>query len=172
MASGLPVEVTAALRAFVTALKNLCKANLLAIREILKVRPDAIFIQSESAEYFHIGGADSQCRDLACFENDRRFLSFDLLFSHRPNSTMTLYLLGTGEVASDVADEANRIADPSFDVIGVVSDNAALSEQLIPMLGSLRELADVVRKRTNDIRLRRDVADGLRSSGGQRQRRS
>src|SRR5437763_776416 len=40
-------------RAFVTALKHLCRANLLAIREISQVRPDAIFIQSESAEYFH-----------------------------------------------------------------------------------------------------------------------
>src|SRR5919107_2315688 len=42
-------------RAFVTALKHLCRANLLAIDEILKVRPDAVFIQSESAEYFHLG---------------------------------------------------------------------------------------------------------------------
>src|SRR5207244_1896772 len=47
-------------RAFVTALKHLCAANLLAIREILKVRPDAVFIQSESAEYFHIGSADPE----------------------------------------------------------------------------------------------------------------
>ena len=39
-------------RAFVTALKHIVKANVLAMHEILKVRPDALFIQSESSEYF------------------------------------------------------------------------------------------------------------------------
>ena len=38
---------------FVTALKHIVKANVLAMHEILDVRPDAIFIQSESTEYFH-----------------------------------------------------------------------------------------------------------------------
>ena len=40
-------------KAFVTAIKHLCKANVLAMREILKVQPEAMFIQSESSEYFH-----------------------------------------------------------------------------------------------------------------------
>ncbi len=40
-------------RGFVTALKHIVKANVLAMQPILKVRPDAIFIQSESSEYFH-----------------------------------------------------------------------------------------------------------------------
>lgn len=40
-------------RTFVTALKHIVKANLLAMGSILEVRPDAIFIQSESSEYFH-----------------------------------------------------------------------------------------------------------------------
>src|SRR5262249_33459404 len=40
-------------RAFVTALKNIVRANVLAMERILEVRPDAIFIQSESSEYFH-----------------------------------------------------------------------------------------------------------------------
>ena len=40
-------------RAFVTALKHIVKANVLAMLEILKHRADAIFIQSESSEYFH-----------------------------------------------------------------------------------------------------------------------
>ena len=40
-------------RAFVTALKHIVKANVLARQAILKVRPDAIFVQSESSEYFH-----------------------------------------------------------------------------------------------------------------------
>jgi hypothetical protein len=40
-------------RSFVTALKHIVKANVLAMIEILKRRPDAIFVQSESSEYFH-----------------------------------------------------------------------------------------------------------------------
>ena len=38
---------------FVTALKHLCKANVMAMHAILKVQPEATFIQSESSEYFH-----------------------------------------------------------------------------------------------------------------------
>ena len=40
-------------RSFVTALKHLCRANVEAMRAILEVQPKAIFIQSESSEYFH-----------------------------------------------------------------------------------------------------------------------
>ena len=47
-------------RSFVTALKNIVKANVMAMIEILKRRHDAIFIQSESSEYYH---ADSPGRD-------------------------------------------------------------------------------------------------------------
>jgi len=68
--------------AFVSALKHLCKANLLAIEAILKQRSDAIFIQSESAEYFHRGGEDPEILKRARWENERRFLS--LLYSVSP----------------------------------------------------------------------------------------
>jgi beta-glucosidase/6-phospho-beta-glucosidase/beta-galactosidase len=37
---------------FVTALKHIVRANVLAMHAILEERPDAIFIQSESSEYF------------------------------------------------------------------------------------------------------------------------
>ena len=40
-------------RSFVTALKHIVQANVMAMIEILKRRHDAIFIQSESTEYFH-----------------------------------------------------------------------------------------------------------------------
>jgi beta-glucosidase/6-phospho-beta-glucosidase/beta-galactosidase len=66
--------------AFVTALNNLCRANVLAMRAILEVQPEAIFIQSESSEYFH---ADKpNCDGKAAFLNQKRFLSLQgrLLF--------------------------------------------------------------------------------------------
>jgi len=80
--------------AFVTALKHIARANVLAMRTILEVRPDAIFIQSESSEYFHaenpaaIGPAEMM--------NARRFLSLDLNYGRRVDSSMYEYLLDNG----------------------------------------------------------------------------
>src|SRR5262249_4892174 len=82
--------------AFVTAIKHLARANLLAIGRILTVRPDAIFIQSESAEYFHLGGSDPSSVHRARWENELRFLSLDLLFSHEPSPDITTYLFDNG----------------------------------------------------------------------------
>src|SRR5215213_962146 len=58
--------------AFVTAMKHLCKANVLAMHEIMKVQPDAIFIQSESSEYFH--PVRPEVMNIARFLNQKRFL--------------------------------------------------------------------------------------------------
>ena len=67
-------------RAFVNALHNLCKANVLAIHSILEVQPRAIFIQSESSEYFH---ADKPaCMQRAHIYNEKRFFSLDLTYGH------------------------------------------------------------------------------------------
>lgn len=79
---------------FVTALKHIVKANVMAMREILKRRPDAIFIQSESSEYYHadspaaIGPAETL--------NAKRFLSLDLNYGRRVNSDMYEYLMDNG----------------------------------------------------------------------------
>jgi len=81
-------------RTFVTALKHIVKANVLAMIEILKRRPDAIFIQSESSEYFH---ADSPAAiGPAEIMNSKRFLSLDLNYGRRVDSDMYEYLLGNG----------------------------------------------------------------------------
>ncbi len=52
------------------------KANLLAEEAILRVRSDALFVQSESTEFFHAG--HPQALDRAEFFNEKRFLSLDL----------------------------------------------------------------------------------------------
>ena len=79
---------------FVTALKHIVKANVLAMWAILEVRPDALFIQSESSEYFH---ADSPAAiKPAEIRNDQRFLSLDLNYGRRVSSEMYEYLLGNG----------------------------------------------------------------------------
>lgn len=81
-------------RSFVTALKNIAKASVLAMRAILDIRKDAIFIQSESSEYFHAESPDAI--KLAEFMNAKRFLSLDLIFGHRVSSDMYEYLMDNG----------------------------------------------------------------------------
>ncbi|WP_240700111.1 family 1 glycosylhydrolase [Sphingomonas gei] len=81
-------------RAFITALKHLVKANVLAMQSILKLRPDAIFIQSESSEYFH---AESPMAIRAAeVMNSQRFLSLDLNYGRRVDSEMYEFLLDNG----------------------------------------------------------------------------
>ena len=79
---------------FVRALHNLCKANVLAMRSILEAQPKAIFIQSESTEYFHPQSPDSLYR--ANVLNERRFLSLDLTYGHPVYSVMYEYLIDNG----------------------------------------------------------------------------
>jgi beta-glucosidase len=81
-------------RAFVTALHHLVRANVLAMMAILEVRPDAIFIQSESSEYFH--AENPRAIRPAELENSRRFLSLDLNYGHRVDSEMFEFLMDNG----------------------------------------------------------------------------
>jgi beta-glucosidase/6-phospho-beta-glucosidase/beta-galactosidase len=79
---------------FVTALKHIVKANVLAMQAILEVRPDAIFIQSESSEYFH--AESPKAIKPAEILNARRFLSLDLNYGRRLESEMYEFLMDNG----------------------------------------------------------------------------
>jgi beta-glucosidase/6-phospho-beta-glucosidase/beta-galactosidase len=81
-------------RAFVTALKHLARANVLAMRAILESRPDAIFVQSESTEYFHPRNPSALAR--AEVLNEIRFLSLDLNYGRQVGSEMYVYLMDNG----------------------------------------------------------------------------
>lgn len=81
-------------RAYVTALKNISKANVLAMQEIIKIQPEAVFIQSESSEYFHPENPD--VRELCDFLNQKRFLSLDLTYGHPVDITTYKYLMANG----------------------------------------------------------------------------
>ena len=87
-------EQLASDKAFVTALKYIVKANVLAMHSILKVRPDALFIQSESSEYFH--ASDPAAIKPAELLNAKRFLSLDLNYGRRVDSDMYEYLMDSG----------------------------------------------------------------------------
>jgi beta-glucosidase/6-phospho-beta-glucosidase/beta-galactosidase len=87
-------ECLASDQAFVTALKHLCKANVMAMHAILRIQPEATFIQSESSEYFH--AIDPAASPLARFLNQKRFLSLDLTYGYPMSVPMYNYLMNNG----------------------------------------------------------------------------
>ena len=81
-------------RAFVTALKHLVRANILAMQAILEVRHDAVFVQSESSEYYH--ASTPAAIHAAEVYNAQRFLSLDLNYGRRIDSEMYEFLMDNG----------------------------------------------------------------------------
>ncbi|MDB6037563.1 MAG: glycosyl hydrolase family protein [Verrucomicrobiales bacterium] len=81
-------------RGFVTALKHVVKANVLAMLAILEVRPEALFIQSESSEYYH--AENPAAIKSAETLNSERFLSLDLNYGRCVDSEMYRFLLENG----------------------------------------------------------------------------
>jgi beta-glucosidase len=124
--------------AFVTALKHIVKANVLAMSRILDVRPDAIFIQSESSEYFH---ADNpKAIKPAEVMNARRFLSLDLNYGRRVDSQMYEFLLDNGMTR----DEYHFFVDQNLRhhcIMG--NDYYVTNEHRVAADGSTRAAGDV-----------------------------
>jgi beta-glucosidase/6-phospho-beta-glucosidase/beta-galactosidase len=85
--------------AFIINIKHCVRASILSMKAILDLRPDAIFIFSESTEYVHPGSPDLVQQ--AHFMNERRFLSLDLLFGHDVSATMYRYILANGISAEE-----------------------------------------------------------------------
>ncbi|MDB5351500.1 MAG: glycosyl hydrolase family protein [Planctomycetota bacterium] len=79
---------------FVTALKNMCRAGILAMEEILRVSPESLFVQSESTEYYHPVSPEVEAR--AEFLNLRRFLSLDLTYGRHVSAPIYEYLTDNG----------------------------------------------------------------------------
>jgi len=81
-------------RGFVTALKHLIAASILATQAIVRCRPDAVIVQSESAEYIH--EARIIPSDEVRLANKQRFIALDLLYANPPDAEIMLYLLDNG----------------------------------------------------------------------------
>jgi beta-glucosidase/6-phospho-beta-glucosidase/beta-galactosidase len=125
-------------RAFVTALKYLCKANVLAMHEILKVQPQAIFIQSESSEYFH--PVRPEVQQIANFLNQKRFLSLDLTYGYPIRVSMYEYLQANGMTKEEYHwFEQNQVSARC--VMG--NDYYATNEHLVLPNGTTRASGDV-----------------------------
>lgn len=81
-------------RGFVTALKHLAAANILATKEIVRHRPDAVIIQSETAEYTHHLSAHPSAE--VKLTNQLGYLALDLLYGNAPDADVVFYLLDAG----------------------------------------------------------------------------
>ncbi len=81
-------------KGFVTAMKHIVAASILATQGIAQHRPDVIIIQSESAEYMHEAKSDQSVE--VKLMNKQRLISLDLLYAYPPDADVYLYLLDNG----------------------------------------------------------------------------
>lgn len=81
-------------RAFVTALKNITAASILANHQIAALRPDCVIVQSESAEYTHEAYLPKSPE--IAIKNKLRFLALDLLYANPPDADIYSYLRQNG----------------------------------------------------------------------------
>jgi beta-glucosidase/6-phospho-beta-glucosidase/beta-galactosidase len=127
-------------QAFVTALKNLAKANLLAEEAILDAQPSALFIQSESTEYFH--AADPAAFSRAAAYNHKRFLSLDLSYGHDVRGVMYEYLTDNGMSREEYhwfLDRAARLRP--YCIMG--NDYYITNEHLVPSQGPIQDSGEI-----------------------------
>jgi beta-glucosidase/6-phospho-beta-glucosidase/beta-galactosidase len=78
--------------AFVRAVVNLASASIQITDAILSARPDAVFVNSESSEFYQPCCPDDDIERIAEFENERRFLPVDLIYSHEVTPRMRDHL--------------------------------------------------------------------------------
>jgi beta-glucosidase/6-phospho-beta-glucosidase/beta-galactosidase len=83
-------------KAFVTATRHVAKASVLAMQAIMRERPEAVFINSESSEFYQACCPDGEIRRIADFENQRRFIALDLLYGVQVRADIYAYLLDHG----------------------------------------------------------------------------
>lgn len=86
---------------FVTALKHVVAANILASHAIAEVRPDAIIIPSESAEFVHEGRTTASAKTAAF--NAHRFMSLDLLYARPFDAETRAFAFDNGLTAAEYA---------------------------------------------------------------------
>jgi beta-glucosidase/6-phospho-beta-glucosidase/beta-galactosidase len=127
-------------RAFVTALKHLAKANLLAEEAILQAQPNALFIQSESSEYFHATDPAAQSRAAAF--NHKRFLSLDLSYGHDVRGVMYEYLMDNG-MTRDEYHWFLRVAAHLRPYCVMGNDYYFTNEHLVPSQGSIKPAGEI-----------------------------
>ncbi|MBU6529173.1 family 1 glycosylhydrolase (plasmid) [Methylocystis sp. MJC1] len=127
-------------RAFVTAIRHLAKASVLMMQAIAVAKPDVVFINSESGEFFQPCCPDPKIRRIADFENQRRFLALDLLYARGVREDIRDYLIQNGmppeEYAWFMQQDVSQRA-----ILGV--DYYEWNEKLIDTQGNAQALGEL-----------------------------
>jgi len=126
-------------RAFITALKHLVAANLLASAAIARHRPNAVFITSESAEYTHHVSTNPS-HDVK-LNNKLIFLPMDLLYSKSPDADVLLFAQDNG-LTRDEFMWFMRTSPSGFQIMG--NDYYGHNEKLLLPDGTLMYGEDVL----------------------------
>ena len=126
-------------RGFVTALKHVVAASILATHRIAKHRPDCIIVQSESAEYTHEATASPSAE--ITLKNKLRFAGLDLLYANPPDADVYIYLASHGMTRKEY-DWFMRGEPPGYQVMG--NDYYGRNERIKLPDGSMCEAEDVL----------------------------
>jgi beta-glucosidase/6-phospho-beta-glucosidase/beta-galactosidase len=124
---------------FITAAFNLAGANVAMTDAIVGRRADAVFINSESSEFYQCCCPDPQIVERAALENERRFLPLDLLYAHEVGERMLTCLREHGREDEYRAFIARK--GPRRSVLGV--DYYEWNEKLIDGEGHVRALGEL-----------------------------
>jgi beta-glucosidase/6-phospho-beta-glucosidase/beta-galactosidase len=126
-------------KAFLTAVFNLAGASVRMADVILAHRRDAIFVNSESSEFYQPCCPDRAIQDKAELENQRGFLTLDLIFAHEVGEPMLARLRDHG-FERDYHRFLGREV-PKRSILGV--DYYEWNERLIDQNGSPRALGEL-----------------------------
>jgi len=126
-------------RGFVNATKHLVAASIMATQAIVRHRPDAVIVQSESAEYIH------EVRTVQStgvrMTNKQRFLALDLLYGNAPDAEIMLYLLDNGMTRAEY-DWFMQGEPPGHQIMG--NDYYGRNERIITPDGQTLMAEDVM----------------------------
>jgi beta-glucosidase/6-phospho-beta-glucosidase/beta-galactosidase len=120
-------------------MKHLVAASILATHSIVQHRPDAIIIQSETAEFLHEAKSD-QSQEIKLI-NKQRLISFDLLYAYRPDSDVYNYLMDNGMTREEY-DWFMKGEPPGYQVMG--NDYYGRNEKIIKPDNSIAIAEDVM----------------------------
>jgi beta-glucosidase/6-phospho-beta-glucosidase/beta-galactosidase len=126
--------------AYARAAWNLANASIQISDSILKHRSDAIFINSESSEFYQPCCPAERVQEAADSANERRFLPLDLIFAHPLSKEMHDLLCSQGISPGDI-EERGRRQVPRRSILGI--DYYEWNERLIDLHCQPRALGEL-----------------------------
>jgi beta-glucosidase/6-phospho-beta-glucosidase/beta-galactosidase len=126
--------------AYARAAWNLANASIAMTDAILKRRPDAIFINCESSEFYQPCCPDPHVQEAADAANERRFLPLDLIYAHPLSDRMHGLLSDQGISSGDIQRLRQR-EPPRRSILGL--DYYEWNERLIDRNGQPMALGEL-----------------------------